>query len=218
MPRPFAPSHRNAKHGLRKVNALSAAAALFAVVAHAAAIGVLLTIRPQPYPAPREEMIEVSIEPEEAPDRHRSNGPSDAIAGDRRADASATAGPSNGSGGVNAGYAFSVPARPAFELPAQSSLSDALRRMLDCLAQGSNNEAAARRRDMRPPCLFAGLPLRAPVMPSTNGSESDENGVRAGDDYRHFKTERPMFDELLLPDKVPEANRALKSWFAGLFR
>jgi hypothetical protein len=217
MPRPFARCHRNAKHGLRKVNARSAAATLSAVVAHAAAIGVLLTIRPQPYPAPTEEMIEVSFEPE-APDRRRSNEPSGAIPGDRQADASATAGPSNGPGGVTAGYAFSVPARPAFELPAQFPLSDALRRMLDCLAQGSNDRAAARRRDLRSPCLFAGLPLRAPVMPSTNGSESNENGVRAGDDYRHFKPERPMFDESLLPDKVPEANRALKSWFAGLFR
>src|SRR5215472_11592565 len=131
MQRPFAPGHRNAKHWLRKANALSAATTLSAVVAHAAAIGVLLTIRPVPYPAPTEEMIEVSIEPEEVPDRRRSNEPSGAIPGDGRADASATAGPSNGPGAGNAGYAFSGPARPAFRLPAQSPLADALRGMLD---------------------------------------------------------------------------------------
>jgi hypothetical protein len=188
------------------------------VLVHAAAIGVLLTIKSVPYPAPTEEMIEVSIEPEEALDRRRSNGPSGAISENRRADASAAAGPSNGPGDVNAGYAFSGPARPAFGLPAQSSFSDALRRMLDCLAEGSNDGATARRRDVRRPCLLAGLPLRAPVMPSTNGSESNENGVGAGDDYRHFRTERPLFDESLLPDTVPEGNRAVKSWFTGLFR
>lgn len=173
---------------------------------HAAAIGVLLTIKPALYPAPKEEMIEVSLEPDEAPDRRRLNGAAAAL-------------PSNGPGDGNPGHAFSLPAPPTFKLSAQSLLSDALRRMLDCLAiEGSSDGAAARRREARPPCLFAGVPLRAPVMPSTNAPESDGNGVRAADDYRHFKTERPMFDESLFPDKVPEGNRALKSWFAGLFR
>jgi hypothetical protein len=38
-----------------------------------------------------------------------------------------------------------------------------------------------------------------------------------GDDYRTFKTIRPMFDESLFPEKKPQANRALEKWFMGLF-
>jgi hypothetical protein len=51
----------------------------------------------------------------------------------------------------------------------------------------------------------------------TSESESNGGALRTGVDYRAFKTILPLFDESLFPEKAPQANRALKQWFMGLF-
>ncbi len=51
----------------------------------------------------------------------------------------------------------------------------------------------------------------------TNESEPSGGALRTGVDYRAFKTILPLFDEALFPEKAPQANRALKQWFMGLF-
>jgi hypothetical protein len=40
----------------------------------------------------------------------------------------------------------------------------------------------------------------------------------ADSDYRTFKTIQPVFDESLLPQEIPPANRALESWIVRLLR
>src|SRR5215813_9112819 len=192
-----------------------------ALLAHAAAIGVLLTLEPpQPFAAPP-EVFEVSIEIEEGPRANNLSGAArsdGSVAGSvtqlpsqSRPDVTATAAPPNWP--VNAGRLFDEPALSTSRFHAPSPVFDQLGAMLDCLAA----EGSARRQHRpRPPCTFAGLPFRAPgTMFPTNVPESN---IRAGDDYRNFETIRPLFDESLLPDKVPPANRAFKQRIMGLFR
>jgi hypothetical protein len=192
-----------------------------ALLAHVAAIGVLLMLKPpQPFAGPP-EVFEVSIVVDDAPRASNPSHtpPSDGSIGGSaipspapiHPDVSATASPR--SWPVDAGPSFDAPGLSNSRSHAPSPVFDQLGAMLDCLAA----EGSARRQHRpRPPCAFADLPFRAPgTMFPTNAPEKT---VRAGDDYRNFETIRPLFDESLLPDKVPPANRAFKDWIRGLFR
>jgi hypothetical protein len=192
-----------------------------ALLAHAAAIGVLLMLKPpQPFVAPP-EVFEVSIvvEDDARPNNLPRTTPNDGSIGGSamplpppdRPDVNATASP--WSWPAEAGPSFDVPGLSNSRSHGPSPVFDQLGAMLDCLAA----EGSARRQHrQRPPCAFAGLPLRAPG--ATFPTAAPDPTVRAGDDYRNFETIRPQFDEALLPDKPPPVNRAFENWFSGLFR
>jgi hypothetical protein len=213
------------------VNSLSVGVS---ALAHAAAIGALLTLKPVPLLAPIREVIEVSLVLEQVPGGPRPNDLSGAISGDSpvdvsavpsliRPDVTATAPSPNWPGSVNAGHLFDVPVLPTFKPQMQSLASDTLGTMLDCLViEGSARGASRHARRARPPCVAADLPPRFAVTLPTNVPEPRESGVRADDDYRTFKPDRSLVHDdtlagLLFPDNVPQANRALKKWFGGLF-
>ena len=176
-------------------------------LAHSAAIGVLLMLlRPVPYPdpAPTVMTVEVSIEPEQAP----GSGP----------DVTARAPPSEGPGSMR--QTFDLPARPSFKFVEQFLGIDRLGAMLDCLTVGGlSREAPGQPPRAHRPCAYADLALGPPMIKlPAEESESGESAARIGADYRTFKTIQPMFDESLFPEKKPQANRALKKWFMGLFQ
>jgi hypothetical protein len=233
MPRLSAPSGRGAKEKLRQVNTQSVAVGVSAF-AHSAAIGLLLALRPVPLPdpAPTVETIEVSIESEQALGSRRPNELSGNNPRERpvdvsampfpsliRPDVTATGPPSDWPGSVNAGHFYDVPAQPIFKPRTRSLVLDMLGTMLDCLAvEGSSRGASRHPLRAHPPCVSADLPLRAPVtMSPSNASESSGSAFRTSDDYRTFKPVRPIFDESLFPEKIPQANRALEKWITGLF-
>jgi hypothetical protein len=220
---------------------MPSAAASLSLLAHAAAIGVLLVLRPPPpFAAPVEE-IEVSVMTEVSPVsegiavRPRTNNLSDAVAGDKSAGTSATtlpsltamAAPPNRPGSLNAGRLFDPPDLSALKFHTPSLVPDMLGAMRDCPTVEDFAHGSSRRpRLARLPCMSAVLPLRIPGTVPTNASEPDGSGVRAADDYRTFKPDRSVADETLrsvldespFPDKVPPANSALKRWIFGLFR
>jgi hypothetical protein len=181
---------------------------------------LFLTLRPAPYPdpAPGLDTVEVSIEFEPAPGSYASEMSSDNPTR-QLTDLSATAFPSLPPGGTDAGPSFDLPVRPTFNPRTPSLRLDALGAMLDCLTvEDMSHEATKHPPRARPPCPYANLPLRAPLAGfELNGSESNRDAFRTGDDYRTFKTIQPMFDESLFPEKVPQANRDLKKWIMGLF-
>lgn len=193
---------------------------------HLAAIGLFLTLRPAPYtdPAPTFEAVEVSIVPEPSPggrpNELSADNPGDVSAMPfpslTRRDATATPQPSDWPDGSMRSM-FDLPDPPAFGTHALSPGLDMLGAMLDCLAD-SSHEGPRRRLHAHPPCPYADVPFRAP-MPRLEPNQSEPNGgaLRTGVDYRAFKTILPLFEESLFPEKAPQANRALKQWFMGLF-
>ncbi len=202
-------------------------------LAHVAAIGLLLALRPvpDPDPAPTVVAVEVSMEPEQ-PSGSRPNALSGNTPPERPADASAirfpslnqtdvgaTAPPSDGPGNVDPGHVFDLPARPTFNSRPLSPELDRLGAMLDCLTvEGLSRGASKDPHRPYPPCAYADLALRAPVAKlQKDASGSNEGALWADEAYRTFKTIQPLFDESLFPEKVPEANRALKKGFMGLF-
>src|SRR5262249_29302269 len=120
---------------------------------------------------------------------------------------------------VNPGHVFDLPARPTFNSHTRSPQLDMLGAMLDCLTvDGSSRGASKDPLRPHPPCAYANLALRVPVTKfQKDASESTEGALRADEAYRTFKTIQPLFDESLFPEKVPEANRALKKGIMGLF-
>ena len=226
-----APSRRDAKHELFKANTLSAAVGL-SVLLHTAGLAALLMSEVAPYWAPRFEVVEITLVPALVLDGAGANSASQAIPGESAVDVStssflslthpdiaATTSSQNWSGNINAGRAFDLPIPDAFRPRTPALAFGALADQLDCFAAGiSTRDASGRARHAHWPCASDDPPLRAHVtMPSpTYAAQAGEIG--ADSDYRTFKTIQPVFDESLFPDKVPEANRAFKDWFRGLFR
>jgi hypothetical protein len=191
-----------------------------------AAIGLFLTLRPAPYadPAPTFEAVEVSIVPEPSsgsrPNELSANNPGDVSAMPfpslTRRDVTATPQPSDWPD-VSMRGMFDLPAPPAFGTHALAPGLDMLGAMLDCL-EDSRHEGPRRPLHAHPPCPYADVPFRSPMAKlETSQSESSGGALRTGVDYRAFKTIPPLFDESLFPEKAPQANRALKQWFMGLF-
>jgi hypothetical protein len=187
---------------------------------------------PYPDPPPTVVPVEISIEPEGAPEEsRRSNALSDNNARETSAavlampsssaspDIPATPPSSDWPGGVNAGHLLDLPAPPTFKSGTRSHGLDMLGTMLDCLTvEGFSRQTPGRPLREHPPCTWTNLPLRAPVTRfPTDEPEPQEGALWADEGYRTFETIRPMFDESLLPKKVPQANRALKKWFMELF-
>ena len=171
-----------------------------------------MTLRPAPYPDPEPnvETVEVSIEFE--PPRQKS--------ADISAAPPKSPPPSDGPADGNARRLFELPARPTFNPHAPSLGLDPLGALRDCLSvEGSGHETSKHPPRAPSPCAYADLSGRAPATGyQPNESGSNGGAFRTGDDYRTFKTIQPMFDESLFPEKAPQANRALKKWFLGLFR
>ena len=222
MLRLSAPSHRGAKDKPRKAITLSVAAGL-SVLAHTAAIGLLLTLKPvvslKPvvYSAPTVEVIEISLVPEHALGNARANDPS-AIAGDstlggpaRFADTSerASANSPDWSDSLNISRSFDMPTLPKFTRRTHPHAFDALATVLDCLA------APGRTRRTQPPCKSDDPPLRGPVATLLPTNEPQPNV--SDNYYRIFKPTQSVFIESVIPDEIPPANRALEKWIAGLF-
>lgn len=209
----------------------SAAIGVSALV-HAAAIGgAVLMLKSAPHLAPRFDLnvIEISIVPE-----FRSDGP--------HANAKLAGIPAGGSADVlaepffslafpNVGMTPSLPDRArtshlfdALTLPMSrphtyAHAFDTPMPVLDCLAvRDSARSAQGRSHRVHPPCTFDEAFLRAPVMPVLTTYPSQSREIGADNDYRTFKPIQPVFDESLLPDEIPPANRAMESWIAALFR
>jgi len=206
--------------GGRSAHTLSGAVGV-SVLAHAVAIGALVTLWPTPFPAPDLDVIEVSIVTEQPPSRAAANNKNIRMPPDGPADipaapaltstdpsAPGTASSPNWSG---MDHAFDVPARPAFRADTQALAPDALAGMLDCLGLGGSTRGASGR-PSHPPCPSNDPLLPAHVLTVLAADEWQPSEISAGDDYRNFKPIQPGFDESLFPDKVPPANRALEKW------
>lgn len=202
------------------------------LLAHAAAIGVLLMLKPAPPLAAPLEVIEISVMPDEVLARPRANNPSGALPPHASADVS-TAPPASltrpdviptvsspdWSFRVNLGRSFDVAhhAKSGSQTPAPAF--DRLTAELDCLAVGGSvGGPSERTRRGHPPCLTDDPPLRAsgvalvPADPSRQGESGHDN------DYRTFKPIVSFYNDIPLPDAVAPANRALKKWIARLFQ
>jgi hypothetical protein len=226
-----APSRRDAKHGLFKANALSAAVGI-SVLIHTAGLAALLMPKVAPYSAPRLEIVEITLVPAQVLDGDGANNASQAIPGNSAFDVStssflslthpdiaATTSSQNWSGSINAGRGFDLPMSDAFRSRTPALAFGALADQLDCFAAGiSTRDASGRARHAHSPCASDDPMLRAHVTMPSPTSSWVAGEVGADSDYRTFKTIQPIFDESLFPDKVPDANRAFKGWFRGLFR
>ena len=227
MPRISAPSRRGAKDRHRKLHTPSVAVGASAL-AHIAAIGALLTLKPVPHLAPTLEMIEISLVSEQALRSPRTNNLSGAIPGASTVDVSAvprlswtrpdvTASSVIWSRSVNTGYSFGAPTLPTFRPHARALIFDTFATMLDCLAvAGSTHGASGRSRRAHPPCASDDPSIHAPMMTLLPMHPSQPGGTSTGIDYRTFP-KQSVFYESVFPDEVPPANRALEKWIAGLF-
>jgi len=209
-----------------------AAAAGMSLLAHAAAIGVLLMLKPALPPlATPLEVIEVSVVPEEVL-AHRANNLSSALAPDSSADVSTvpvvsltrpdgmpTASSPDWSFRVNFGRSFDVAPHSASRPRPPARAFHGLATELDCLAvRGSVLGPSERSRRGHPPCVSDDALRRPPAttLVPADSSRPGENG--ADNDYRTFKPSQSVFNESPLPDEVPQANRALEKWIVGLFQ
>jgi hypothetical protein len=191
---------------LRRVNMPPVAVGISAL-AHLAALGLFLALRPEPYPDPVPTVlaVEVSIEVE-PPSGSRPNA-SSAQTLEMPADVSSLIGPNVTAAGPSSDRPastrgmFNLPARPTFTSPAPSLGFDKLGAMLDCLTvEGLTRGASRNPLHPPPPCAYADLALRPPVPKSpTDAFESSGSELRTGADYRAFKTIQPLFDESLFP-------------------
>jgi hypothetical protein len=177
-------------------------------------------------------VVEVTLVPAQVLDDARANSVSEAIPGDSSVEAltqsflsltqpdmAAKAPSPDWPGGINAGHASDLPSPDTFRSRAPALAFGALTAMLDCFAAGiSTREASGRGRRAHSPCASADSLLGAHFMMPSPTYASRAGEVGADSDYRTFKTIQPIFDETLFPDKVPDANRAFKGWFRGLFR
>lgn len=227
MPRISAPSRRGAKDKHRKLHTPSVAVGVSAL-AHIAAIGALLTLKPVPHLAPTLEIIEISLVPEQALRSPRTNNLSGAIPGASTVDVSAvphlswthpdvTASSVIWSRSVNTGYSFGAPTLPTFRPHTRALIFDTFATMLDCLAvAGSTHGASGRSRRAHPPCASDDPSIHAPMMTLLPMHPSQPGGTSTGIDYRTFP-KQSVFYESVFPDEVSPANRALEKWIAGLF-
>jgi hypothetical protein len=200
-------------------------------LAHAVAIGALLELKPVPPFAPTLEVIEISLVPEQTLATLGANNLSGTIPQDgssgvsqmlllslTRPDVMSRASSPDWSHIANMGRSFDLPTRPQFAPHTHAPAFDTRAIVLDCLAVGgSMRQASGHSRGAQMPC--AGDPsLPAPVIGRlpTYASRPSENG--ADNDYRNFKPSRSVFNESLLPDEVPQANRAFENWIVRLLQ
>ena len=91
--------------------------------------------------------------------------------------------------------------------------------MLDCLTPGRSRRGESKRSlPAHPPCPSEYPFLRAPVMRDLPMDASQPSVKNSDSDYRTFETIQPLFDESLLHQEVPPANRALKNWIGRLLQ
>lgn len=201
------------------------AAFAMSLLAHAAAMGALLMLKPTPPLATPPEVIEVTVVLEEALTSPQANNLSVAIPRDASVDAPVaplvslmnpdvipTASSSDWFQGVKSGWSVDVAGHPAFGPQTHVPAFDTLATMLDCLAVGgSTRGTSGRPRRAHPPCASDDPPFRAPAMTLllTYASRPSETG--ADNDCRTFKPSQSVFYESPLPDQVPQANRAFEN-------
>jgi len=202
------------------------------VLVHAAAVGgAVVMLESAPHVAPRLDLdvIEISIVPEFRSGAPHANAKLAGIPAEGSTDVLAT--PFLSLASPNVGVTPSSPDRArtshlfdALTLPMSrphtyAHAFDTPITGLDCLAvKDSARSAQGRSRRVHPPCTFDDAFLRAPVMPVLTIYPSEPREIRADNDYRTFKPIQPLFDESLLPNEIPSANRAMESWIAALFR
>jgi len=211
------------------VHTLSAAVGA-SILAHTAAIGALLMVKPVPHLSPTLEIIEISLVPGHELGSARANNvlgevPAESSVGVSvplslvRPDVTATASSPNWSRSVNMGRSFDVPNLPTFGRQTQTHNFDTLATMLDCLAVGDSTRGASRRpRRAHPPCASDDPTLRAPAMTVLPTYAPRPSEIGADSDYLTFKASQSVFYESPLPDQVQQANRAFENWILGLFR
>jgi hypothetical protein len=225
--------HRGSRRARRTMNVPPIAVGV-SVLVHAAGIGVLVLLRPAPYPPAALETIEIALVTERAHGKAAANdGSGSAIKSDGPAGVSPAAlAPStpvtalppqrsvgaSRSLGAGTTHAFDLPSLPGPQLPPQATVPDALGAAADCPTVSRSTRTTAR----QAPCLSAQpddplgyaptmtwLPVNAP-QPSKVGREND--------DWTFTRSPSVLGQSILLPDAAPPANRALRSWVVGLFR
>jgi hypothetical protein len=216
-------SRTGAKEESSSVHRLSATIGV-SVLAHTAAIGVLLIRNPVPYPAPPLDTIEISIEPEQPPtSRYAFAGTAaESSAHGSEALLQSSMYPKGAAAGLTpdwlrVDHSFDMPAPSTFRPHPHGLAIDTLATMLDCLTPGRSRRGESKRSlPAHPPCPSEYPFLRAPVMRDLSMDVSQPNVKNSDSDYRTFKTIQPLFDESLLHQEVPQANRAFKNWIGRL--
>jgi hypothetical protein len=180
------------------------AAAGMSLLAHAAAIGALLMLKPAPSLTTPPEAIEVTVVSEETLASTQANNLSGAIPRDALVDVPAaplvsfmhpevmpSASSQDWSDAANSWQPFHVASYPAFDLQTHVAV-DRLAAALDCLAvRGSALGPSERSRRGYPPCPSDDPPLRAPaaaLLPAY-ALQQRESGTH-GSDYRTFTCDR----------------------------
>ena len=207
---------------------LSATIGLSAL-AHAAALGVLLMHHPVPHPAAPLDTIEISIEPEPPPPIPYAKNMLAGTAAESSAHApEALLQPSMCPKVAPTGltpdwprmvHSFDMPAPSTFQPHPHSLAFDTLATMLDCLTPGrARRWESERSLPAQPPCPSEYPSVRAPVMRDLPVDASQASVRNSDSDYRTFPTIQLLFDESLLHQEVPPANRAFEKWIGRLLR
>jgi hypothetical protein len=200
------------------------------VLVHVAGIGVLVLLRPAPYPPATLETMEVALVTERT---HGKAGANDGSGSATKSDGPAGVSPaalapatpvtalpqwSFGTGrslGVGTTHAFDLSILPGPQLPPQATVPDALGAAADCPTVNGSTARHA-------PCLsaqsddplgYAPTTTRFPINAPRPGKVGREN-----DDWTFTRSPSVLGQSILLPDTAPPANRALRSWVVGLFR
>jgi hypothetical protein len=199
------------------------------VLAHTAAIGMLLMHNPVPYPAPPLDTIEISIELEQPPTIPYAKNMSAGTAAQSSAHVSeaplqSSMYPKFAARGLTPDWprmdhSFDMPAPSTFRPHPHGLAFDTLATMLDCLTPGRSRRGESKRSlPAHPPCRSEYPFLSAPVMRDLPMDASQPSLKNSDSDYRTFETIQPLFDESLLHQEVPPANRALKNWIGRLLQ
>jgi hypothetical protein len=193
------------------------------VLAHTAAIGVLLMHNPVPYPAPPLDTIEISIEPEQPPTspyaKNMFAGTPESSARVSGAPLQSPMDPKVAATGLTPDWprSFDMPDPSTFRPHTRGLAFDTLATMLDCLTPGRSGRGESKRSlPAHPRCPSEYPFLRAPVMRDLPMDASQPSVKNSDCDYRTFPTIQPLFDESLLHQEVPPANRAFKNWIGRL--
>jgi hypothetical protein len=223
-------SHRAGSGCARRATNAPPAAVGVSVLAHVAGIGLLLLLRPVPYPPTTIETIEIALvtEPE-----HAHAGANDGSSGTIKGDGLAGVAPAalspampvtallpqwslgaSGSLGAGTTHTLGLPSRPRWQSP--PSVTDALGGAAACpTVSGSTRTRRAPCVSAQPddPSGYAPTTTRFPVdapQPSKVGREND--------DWTFTRSPSVLGQSILLPDTAPPGNRGLRHWVVGLFR
>jgi hypothetical protein len=199
------------------------------VLAHTAAIGVLLMHNPVPYPGPPLDTIEISIEPEQPPTSPDAKNMFAGTAAESSAHVSeallqSSMYPKVAATGLTPDWSrmdhsFDMPSPSTFRPHTHGLAFDTLATMRDCLTPGRSGRGESKRSlPAYPPCPSEYPFLRAPVMRDLPMDAPQPSVKNSDSDYRTFETILPLFDESLLHQEVPPANRALKNWIGRLLQ